>query len=516
MELLRHIVTILIPLVIILFFFLFARYSEGAVKTGGGLMKPTFFRFDFSQYIHLESEISLSDDLVLLFRKQGPARRILLRRFVLSGYSGRKGFYRTEMDGGPITVPDSPVKLKDPGYKGRVSVSQEFFFVNFDPSSLIAMNYPVEVLPMVNWDSSSFLRIYRAFSKVSFVGKEKLSSFRNPKEALGESAYRYYTNYGGDELIRKLALEVTGGKESYYEKVRAIESYLRGNFLYSLKPGIAEDGNQLHHFLFKSKKGYCSYFAFAMALMCRSIGIPARVSVGFFVNPKAEVLNFYEVRANQAHAWVEVYFGKYGWIEFDPTSETLAPGENLRFGSSFDFQSFAELVQEILENQNKLRVETGKTPDLKERAENLGRGIMAGIRYVASLWYLFLPGLYVAFILVVKLRFKVLYLVSGSMRGKTRFLYCDMLVILGGHGKVRRPDESHIEFAERVEGEGIRLVRLCNRYLESVFAKEYGQASFRDAVTGWQESISSYRRKYGFFLRLLGFLNPLNSLKRVC
>ena len=92
--------------------------------------------------------------------------------------------------------------------------------------------------------------------------------------------------YGDDILIRELAEEVTDGLETYYDKVIAIMFYLRDTYFYSLKPGVAADGDQLHYFLFESQKGYCSYFAFSMALMCRSLGIPARVAAGFFIDPQ--------------------------------------------------------------------------------------------------------------------------------------------------------------------------------------------------------------------------------------
>jgi transglutaminase-like putative cysteine protease len=80
-----------------------------------------------------------------------------------------------------------------------------------------------------------------------------------------------------------MAREITAGEDNYYRRVMLIRDYLKGNYFYSLKPGMSAEGNQLHHFLFNSQKGYCSYFAFAMALLCRSIGIPARVAVGFYV-----------------------------------------------------------------------------------------------------------------------------------------------------------------------------------------------------------------------------------------
>ena len=83
---------ILVPLLLVFLLFLLGRYGEGAVKAGGGLMKPTLFRFDFAPYVRLESEIRTSDEAVLLFRTEGKAERFLLRRFVLSGYDAHQGF----------------------------------------------------------------------------------------------------------------------------------------------------------------------------------------------------------------------------------------------------------------------------------------------------------------------------------------------------------------------------------------------------------------------------------------
>ncbi len=84
---------ILVPLLLVFLLFLLNRYGEGAVKAGGGLMKPTMFRFDFAPYVRLESEIRTSDQAVLLFRTEGQAERYLLRRFVLSGYEANQGFF---------------------------------------------------------------------------------------------------------------------------------------------------------------------------------------------------------------------------------------------------------------------------------------------------------------------------------------------------------------------------------------------------------------------------------------
>ncbi len=513
---------IVIGVSLLLMIFLFGRYSEGAVKTGGGLMKPTFFRFDFSQYIKLESEIDLSDDLVMLFRKEGPSQRILLRRFILSGYSEKRGFFVSEkapkLRGNidetdiPTTVPDSPLVIKDPEYRDRARVKQEFFFINFDPSSLIAMNYPIRVVPLTNWDSSSFLRIYRVVSKVTTVLPLELEDVKKPKMSV--DALKYYTNYGNDQLIRDLALRVTRGEVTYYGKIKAIERYLKDNYFYSLKPGIAKDGNQLHHFLFVSKKGYCSYFAFAMALMCRSLGIPARVAVGFFVNPRMEVLNFYEIRANQAHAWVEVYFNRYGWIEFDPTSENLAPGENLRFGYNIDLPKLAKLIEEILNNQDKLRVQNLKEENFTGGANRLGKAIARGARLIADIWYIVLPLLYLLYLVIAKLRCLLMFLFSGNGRMRVKYLYCHLLIILYGLGYVKRSRETKLEYADRLGSREINIVGFTSCYLKSVFDDVFDESDYHEALREYRSAIGSIRRVLPWYRRVLGFLNPLHALSK--
>ena len=95
----------------------------------------------------------------MLFRKEGPAQRLLLRRFILSGYDPGRGFYHLRKRGIeelPVTVPDSVESFSDPGYLSRSEIKQEYFFINFDPTSLISINYPVKVIPLQNWESSSF------------------------------------------------------------------------------------------------------------------------------------------------------------------------------------------------------------------------------------------------------------------------------------------------------------------------------------------------------------------------
>jgi transglutaminase-like putative cysteine protease len=498
-----------VPLLLVFLFFLLGRYGEGAVRAGGGLMKPTLFRFDLSPYVRLESEIRTSDDPVLLFRTEGEAERFLLRRFVLSGYDPRRGFFmdrRAGIDEGAAVVPDSPVDLPDPGYRGRVPMDQEYYFLAIDPTSLVAVNYPTRVIPMRNWKSSSFLRVYRVQSR-AMRGDAAAQVTAAPR--MDPGALAFYTRTSGDARIRDLALTMAGKETGYAAKVQAIERSLREGYLYSLHPGLAADGDQLAHFLFESKKGYCSYFAFAMTLMCRSLGIPARVAVGFFVDPSQEVLNFYEVRAFQAHAWVEVWFGDLGWVEFDPTSQQLAPGEKFDFFAGPDMQRLSSLIGEILQNRQLPEDTPAERTQERGAASRIGAELGRAFLFLARLWYLTLPALYALLLLVTRLLPAAPLLLAGDPRRRMRGLYRLALARLAGVGLGRAPRESYLEHAQRIGRErGFRLEELTQLYLRAVFADTFGASDLRAGREAKRRLAASIRRGVPWPRRALGLLNP--------
>jgi hypothetical protein len=74
------------------------------------------------------------------------------------------------------------------------------------------------------------------------------------------------------------------------------------------------------YFLFNLQRGYCDYFASAMVVMARSVGIPARLAVGYAMGHYHSQQGAYVVTEKDAHAWPELYFPDYGWIPFEPTS----------------------------------------------------------------------------------------------------------------------------------------------------------------------------------------------------
>ncbi|MDE3195625.1 MAG: transglutaminase domain-containing protein, partial [Acidobacteriota bacterium] len=98
-----------------------------------------------------------------------------------------------------------------------------------------------------------------------------------------------------------------------------IQNHLRRDFTYSLESSSVPVRDPLGDFLFVRKRGYCEYFASAMAVMLRTLGIPSRVVTGYQSGYYNDVSGMYVMRASDAHVWVEAWFEDRGWATFDPT-----------------------------------------------------------------------------------------------------------------------------------------------------------------------------------------------------
>lgn len=122
--------------------------------------------------------------------------------------------------------------------------------------------------------------------------------------------------------ISDLAEEITAGLETPYDKTLAITAYLRSEIKYAnpLPKSPPRNEDPLEWILFDLKQGFCNYYASAEVVMLRSIGIPARLAVGFAEGVYDSESRTYSIRSLDTHAWPEVYFPGIGWVEFEPTS----------------------------------------------------------------------------------------------------------------------------------------------------------------------------------------------------
>ena len=122
-----------------------------------------------------------------------------------------------------------------------------------------------------------------------------------------------------DPRIKNLAEQLTSKSPNAYEKAKAIENHLRLHYGYTLRLPAATPKDPIANFLFVRKQGHCEYFASAMAIMLRTLGIPSRVVNGFAGGEFNDITSQYVIRASDAHSWVEAYIAGEGWVQFDPT-----------------------------------------------------------------------------------------------------------------------------------------------------------------------------------------------------
>ena len=305
----------------------------------------------------------------LLFRVSGAAHTSYLREMVTTHYDSKAGVWRLESnrvhreyDWPPVTLPHIlPPEWRE---RWRERVQEEIEVVPISsfpysklysrfapvPTSLYTSSISYPIFPIICYEEEN------AF----FTPEQRLQpySFTTIHYSFDESTLRQAEVWDVDEVyldlpsgisgrIKRLAREITADLDSPYEKAKAIEGYLHTNYYYDLYYDRAPWGKEPNDwFLFEEKRGVCANFNSAFVILCRVVGIPARLVSGYLITPQAREQ---EVYADQAHAWAEVAFSDLGWVTFDATGTPAAPltptetrideitgaGETFKKGDSF-------------------------------------------------------------------------------------------------------------------------------------------------------------------------------------
>jgi transglutaminase-like putative cysteine protease len=172
------------------------------------------------------------------------------------------------------------------------------------------------------------------FDRGRNIARYEVSASLPPSEAHGlprvgtggETLIRRYLDLPSlDPRVHELAQQVTSEAADDFEKGVALEQHLKTRYGYTLMlpPTVPED--PIAHFLFERREGHCEYFASAMAVMLRALGIPSRMVNGFRTGEFNDVTGSYIIRARDAHSWVEAWVPGRGWITFDPTPPDPVP-----------------------------------------------------------------------------------------------------------------------------------------------------------------------------------------------
>lgn len=175
---------------------------------------------------------------------------------------------------------------------------------------------------------------YRVLGSVSIASPEQL---RADSTAYPDWVVERYLQLPDDlpERVADEALRVGAGATNPFDLAVAIEAYLRQFEVDLTVPTTPSRRDVVDYFLFDLQRGYFDYFSTAMTVMLRTQGVPARVAVGYVLDPDDVEGTSFSVRKNDAYSWVEVFFPTYGWLEFNPSGDLpsgiggFGPGEVL-------------------------------------------------------------------------------------------------------------------------------------------------------------------------------------------
>ncbi|HUO33616.1 MAG TPA: DUF3488 and transglutaminase-like domain-containing protein [Candidatus Acidoferrum sp.] len=326
-----------------------------------------------------------------------------------------------------------------------------------------------------------------------------------------------------DPRIRKLADQMTAHAKSPYDKAADIERGLKVGYTYTLDLTGTPGMDPMAHFLFQSKSGNCEYFASAMVLLLREEGVPARYVTGFLAGEYNDVAGDYIVRASDAHAWVEVYFPRYGWITFDPTP----PGDESAGGIfgrlalywdwfqfswsewviNYDFGHQITLAEQLRRSS---RDWTGRTQHEYESLRDRAMFALLALDSHLEASRYFLPSLLALLVLLltylrgremiahVILRWGLRAHARGNVSASLAALeYREMLRLLEKHGWKKTPSQTAGEFAAAIPAAEFSapVAQLTALYEESRFGSHPARAEQMSAlISSIRELVRSKRR----------------------
>ncbi|MFN2557701.1 MAG: transglutaminaseTgpA domain-containing protein [Nitriliruptorales bacterium] len=380
-----------------------------------------------------------------------------------------------------VPVVYHPLRVEGPAAR-RMVYSQEGTFIassdllDDEPALMPGLTYRVE--SAVPAPSAAQLRSIRS---------QEYDSLRYAKWLDLPQSYR---------TLRDTAEEVIAEAHATtpYDKALALQDFFRdrNRFTYSLNVPVLRDDEALTNFVTNTRTGYCEYFATAMAVMLRLEGLPSRVVVGFRLGEEIGPRE-YVVTTDDAHAWVEVLFPGYGWIQFEPTPalrDTLVPSQqeaapDVPIGAQEAHASEAaapppEPEEDTLREPEPPQEVASEPQPQPPGVENGGPLASASWRPLRFLLVI-LTALGALVGLVVLLRRRERHPPSGP---KERILATQRQVYAAarGYGVGRRPPETAFEVATRWAAEGRADPSRARRLAELSQAAAFGDELEADAA----------------------------------
>jgi Transglutaminase-like superfamily/TgpA N-terminal domain len=258
------------------------------------------------------------------------------RMFTLDRFDG-ESWTSTNPNGSeagvPVSIPGRLGRFGTTPAPGGETLDQTFTIVGDvpGPNALPMGQTPVEIsessFDNVTWDRARGQAFvdgdlkpgmrYRIRSQIAVPSADDLDQLQFDAPADYGRWTQLPTNL--DPRFTEIAQQWTVGETSDYRRVLAIQQHFHtGGFVYSTDVEAAGDADALLEFLTQTRAGFCQHYASAMAVLVRALGLPARIAVGYGPGTLQDN-GTYLVKSSDAHAWVEVRFPTYGWLQFEPT-----------------------------------------------------------------------------------------------------------------------------------------------------------------------------------------------------
>jgi transglutaminase-like putative cysteine protease len=174
-------------------------------------------------------------------------------------------------------------------------------------------------LMVFSQDADAPVTTYTATSYLVDPTPEQLNAARPPPASLAAQDLELPSSYSRNAALRQKAEQETKGKTTEYAKVNALAYWLsRPPFSYNTAASGFDTADGLLDFLTKTHVGVCVQYAYALTVLARLVGVPARLAGGFTAGTHTSA-GHYVVKTDDEHAWTEVYFSGFGWIQFDAT-----------------------------------------------------------------------------------------------------------------------------------------------------------------------------------------------------
>jgi transglutaminase-like putative cysteine protease len=488
-------------------FFFFPRFSAGYLGRMG--MQPSLMT-GFSDDIELGQIGEIKKNPAVVMRvKTGalvPYPQLRWRGIALSTFDGRRWSAPNHHPAALSPDPSGWIYVADPQQGQGAPAIELHYEALVQPMATDAVFAPANAISILGGFSGenptvglnarrtylfrdftgSLFNPFRNYAPVRYFGYSRLPVLNAARLRAASTEYSeemrsvYLQLPSLDARIPELAKKVAAQGRTPYDKAVAIESYLRSRYAYTLQLSGKPGDDPLAHFLFETHAGHCEYFASAMTIMLRTLGVPSREVNGFLPGEFNDLAGDYIVRASDAHSWVEVYFPAIGWMTFDPTpAATEKFGLLSRLGQYVDWMElswnewvinydFAHQVQmaQILQRSTRnwteaargwfAKKETGGKEWLRSWMDRRGGITFALPVAIALLLVLLRYDLLRA--AIRKMRLYLQLRAPGGARANPQLasrLYAELLRVLERRGLARRDSQTPLEFALGVGESGL-------------------------------------------------------------